>query len=159
MANLKRLIVPCNYSVEFQKTILRDRFVCGLANESTRKRLLTEENKLTFEEAIAIAIAVEKATTQARLMKAESKPVVHQIKYIKHLAVSQEVKNCPLPATDVEEHILQLPADSSVKNVVPVEKRVTLPKFVGVSRNKFSQVTPASKIRELINSRLTISRR
>ena len=73
VANLKRLIVPCNYSVEFQKTILRDRFVCGLVNESTRKRLLTEENKLTFEEAIAIAIAVEKATTQARLMKAESK--------------------------------------------------------------------------------------
>ena len=77
VANLKRLIVPCNYSVEFQKTILRDRFVCALADESTRKRLLTEENKLTFEE--AIAIAVEKATTQARLMKADSKPVVHQV--------------------------------------------------------------------------------
>ena len=144
VANLKRLIVPCNYSVEFQKTILRDRFVCGLANESTRKRLLTEENKLTFEEAIAIAVAVEKATTQARLMKADSKPVVHQVHQASRS--SEEVKNSPLPATDVEEHILQLPADSSVKNVVPVEKRVTLPKFVGVSRNKCSRVTPASRV-------------
>ena len=32
VANLKRLIIPCNYSVEFQKAILCDRFVCGLAN-------------------------------------------------------------------------------------------------------------------------------
>ena len=59
--------------------ILRDHFVCGLAHESTRKQLLTEDNNLTFEKAVQIANSVEKATVQARQMKTETKhfPVHH----------------------------------------------------------------------------------
>lgn len=69
VAALKRLIVQCKYQAEFQRIILRDRFVCGLAHKSTRKRLLTESDDLTFEKAVEIAIGVEKATVQARQMK------------------------------------------------------------------------------------------
>ena len=46
---LKKLIIRCGYEAEVQKILLRDRFVCGLAHESTRKRLLTESNNVTFE--------------------------------------------------------------------------------------------------------------
>ena len=74
VANLKKLIVGCHYAVEFQSTILRDRFVCGLAYESTRKRLLTEDNDLTFEKAVDIAVSVEKASFQARQMKSDGLP-------------------------------------------------------------------------------------
>ena len=66
VANLKKLIVGCNYDVGFQATILRDRFVCGLASKSTRKRLLTEDNDLTFKKAVEIAAGIEKAIIQAR---------------------------------------------------------------------------------------------
>ena len=79
VASLKKLIVQCKYDPAFQSIILRDRFVCGLAHESTRKRLLTETDDLTFEKAVEIANGVEKATVQARQMKSESKqfPVHH----------------------------------------------------------------------------------
>ena len=69
VANLKKLIIRCDYEADFQSTVLRDRFVCGLAHESTRKRLLTEQNDLTFDRAVEIAVSVEKASLQARQMK------------------------------------------------------------------------------------------
>ena len=40
VADLRKLIAPCSYDGAFQDTVLHDRFVSGLAYESTRKRLL-----------------------------------------------------------------------------------------------------------------------
>lgn len=74
VASLSRLIVPCDYNTEFQPILLRDRFVCGLANESTRKRLLTEDDKLTLERALEIALSVEKATIHAKQMRPDPRP-------------------------------------------------------------------------------------
>ena len=37
VVGLKKLIIRCEYDAAVQKTLLRDRFVSGLANESTRK--------------------------------------------------------------------------------------------------------------------------
>lgn len=65
---LKRLTIPCKYEDVTLRVTLRDRFVSGLLRESTRKRLLTEENDLTFERAVEIADSVEKAVLQARQM-------------------------------------------------------------------------------------------
>ncbi len=73
MASLTKLIVRCDYEPQFQTVLLRDRFVCGLSNESTRKRLLTEEDTLTLERALEIAISVEKATVHAKQMKSDIK--------------------------------------------------------------------------------------
>ncbi len=66
VASLMKLIVRCDYESRIQQILVRDRFVCGLTNESTRKRLLTEEDTLTLERALEIAISVEKATVQAK---------------------------------------------------------------------------------------------
>ena len=52
VADLQKLIVTCKYNATFQNTVLRDRFVSGLLLESTRKRLLTENNDITFERAV-----------------------------------------------------------------------------------------------------------
>ena len=46
---LKRLITTCQYDPPVQSTLLRDRFVCCLAHEATQRRLLTEDNTLTFD--------------------------------------------------------------------------------------------------------------
>ena len=43
---------------------LRYRLVCGLRNEQTQKRLLSERN-LTFDRAVDIAVVVETATKDA----------------------------------------------------------------------------------------------
>ncbi len=88
VASLTKLIVRCAYQQEFQATLLRDRFVCGLFSESTRKRLLTEDDKLTLERALEIAISVEKAGLQAKQMKptTDSRSQVHHVSHGKHSA-------------------------------------------------------------------------
>ena len=48
--------------------MLRDRFVCGLANLNLQKRLLTEKN-LTLERAVSIATAMEMAVLEPRESK------------------------------------------------------------------------------------------
>ena len=52
----------CDFG-EFLEQALRDRFVCGLANTTLQKRLLTEK-KLTLERAVAIATAMEMAVLE-----------------------------------------------------------------------------------------------
>ncbi len=81
VVSLKKLIIRCDYDAAIQKTLLRDRFVCGLTHESTRKRLLTEDNSITFDRAVEIATSVEKASVQAKQMKAgDTKPTVNQVR-------------------------------------------------------------------------------
>ena len=98
VASLTKLIVRCDYQQEFQATLLRDRFVCGLFNESTRKRLLTEDDKLTLERALEIAISVEKAGLQARQMKpsTDSRSQVH---HVSHGRRSNRFTQAQRPAT------------------------------------------------------------
>lgn len=82
VASLTKLIVRCDYDANFQATLLRDRFVCGLFNESTRKRLLTEEDSLTLERALEIATSVKKGTLHAKQMKHETRPSgVHHVSH------------------------------------------------------------------------------
>ena len=66
------LIVPCNYDSAFQDTGLHDTFVSGLVHESTRQRLLTEKNEITFMRAAEIALSLETASVQARQMQGKS---------------------------------------------------------------------------------------
>ena len=49
VVGLKKSIICCQYKPQVQSILLRDRFVCGLAHEATRKCLLTEVNDLTFD--------------------------------------------------------------------------------------------------------------
>uniref|UniRef100_A0AAV2JE52 Gag protein n=1 Tax=Knipowitschia caucasica TaxID=637954 RepID=A0AAV2JE52_KNICA len=63
IADLRRLAEHCQFG-EGLSDALRDRFVCGLHNESTQKRLLTEE-RLTLRRAVDIAVSVETAARDA----------------------------------------------------------------------------------------------
>ena len=82
VVGLKKLIIRCDYAEAVQQVLLRDKFVCGLADEATRKHLLTENNKIDFECTVEIAITVEKASTHAKSMKPSEKQSggVHTVK-------------------------------------------------------------------------------
>ena len=53
----------------FLNQALHDRFMCGLESESTQKRLLSEDHKLTFSKAVEIAQGMESAETKAKSSK------------------------------------------------------------------------------------------
>ena len=59
MAALHRLAKDCNYGAFFEKA-LRDKFVCRLANEGIKMKLLQEKD-LTLAKACEIATAMEAA--------------------------------------------------------------------------------------------------
>jgi hypothetical protein len=59
VAEIKKLSEHCEFGTALNDS-LRDRFVCGLYNESIQKRLLVETS-LTFEKALKLAVAMETA--------------------------------------------------------------------------------------------------
>lgn len=61
---LKNLSIHCNFG-EFLDRALRDRFVCGLADERIQSKLLTTPD-LTFATASSMALSMEMAAKQAR---------------------------------------------------------------------------------------------
>jgi len=62
-AELRRLASTCNFG-QFLQEALRDRFVCGLKDAATQKKLLSEK-ELTFVKAIEIAQAMEAAASHS----------------------------------------------------------------------------------------------
>ena len=81
VAELRRQATHCKFedTTEFLEESLRDRFVCGLRAESTRKRLLTED-KLTFKKAVELAQSLETATKDAQQLKEPEKfGTVHRV--------------------------------------------------------------------------------
>ena len=56
----QKLSKHCNFGINLNDA-LRDRFVCGLRNESTRKKLLSVAN-LTYGKALETALAMESAS-------------------------------------------------------------------------------------------------
>ena len=67
VAELKRLATHCAFGDNFNEA-LRDRLVCGLRNQGTQKRLLSEQD-LTFQKAIDIARGVESAEKTTQQLK------------------------------------------------------------------------------------------
>ena len=60
---LRRVLDYCAFGT-FLEEALRDRFVCGLRNKQTQKRLLAEK-ALTWKRAVEIALAMEVADKKA----------------------------------------------------------------------------------------------
>ena len=79
VAEIKKLSEHCEFDTALNDS-LRDRFVCGLHNESIQKRLLVETS-LTFEKALKLAVAMETAMKDSvELMgKTKSEPPVNSI--------------------------------------------------------------------------------
>ena len=84
VAELRKLTTHCKFedTKDFLEESLRDRFVCGLRSEGTRKRLLTEKT-LTFAKAIDVAQNHETASKDTQMKAAEPLPsgnsTVHKV--------------------------------------------------------------------------------
>ena len=67
VVELRRLTTHCEFGA-FLEDALRDRFVCGLKNETMQRKLLTESD-LTFQRALKVAQSDETATAKAKLLQ------------------------------------------------------------------------------------------
>ena len=63
VANLKRLAATCNFGTHLNEA-LRDRFICGIHSEQTKRKLLTAD--YTFEQALKLALSMETAEKDVR---------------------------------------------------------------------------------------------
>lgn len=68
IANLKKLATYCNFGTQLNKH-LRDQFVCGVKNSSTREKLLRSGAELTFDKAVEIALSMETSHRDAAEMQ------------------------------------------------------------------------------------------
>lgn len=68
--NLRKLSEHCSFGATLNDS-LRDRFVCGLKNESIQKKLLSEK-ELTYDKAVEIANAMESAHKDVRELHGQS---------------------------------------------------------------------------------------
>ena len=85
IAALRKLTLNCNFR-EFLDEALRGRFVCGLINDSIRRRLLAERT-LTLKMAIDLAKTFESAEVETKLMNTE-------IKAENAFAIEQKFQRC-----------------------------------------------------------------
>ncbi|XP_043198388.1 uncharacterized protein LOC122368489 isoform X1 [Amphibalanus amphitrite] len=92
VADLKVMADPCDFGSS-RDDMLRDRFVCGLADQALQKRLLTEEDTLTFQQAQRIALAAETATKSARQLAAQSSDLAAQD--VHRVGSARQVKGSP----------------------------------------------------------------
>ena len=95
VAELKVMADPCEFGSD-RDSMLRDRFVCGIADQSLQKRLLTEEDTLTFQQAERIALAAETAARGARQLAASTSDPVPQD--VHRVGAARQVKGPPTPA-------------------------------------------------------------
>ena len=79
VAEIKKLSEHCEFGTVLNDS-LRDRFVCGLHNESIQKRLLVKTS-LTFEKALKFTVAMETAMKDSVELrgKTKSEPPVNSI--------------------------------------------------------------------------------
>ncbi|XP_060771406.1 uncharacterized protein LOC132882151 [Neoarius graeffei] len=71
VAVLRELAQHCNYG-EKLKEMLRDRLVCGIADDHIQRKLLAEP-ELTFEKALKVAQAIETANKDVRDLQSQPK--------------------------------------------------------------------------------------
>ena len=70
MSELRALAEFCNYGATLD-SMLRDRLVCGINDAQIQRRLLSED-KLTFKNAMEIALAMEAAAQNAKTLQGSS---------------------------------------------------------------------------------------
>ena len=79
LAELRRLTAHCEFGA-FLEEALRDRFVCGLRNQATQRRLLAVD-QLTLKLAADTAIAMELAERNAQEFRPGGVHAVHKVTY------------------------------------------------------------------------------
>ncbi|KAJ8044412.1 hypothetical protein HOLleu_07152 [Holothuria leucospilota] len=76
-AELKRLSRCCEFG-QFLQEALRDKFVCGIRNVTTQRKLLAQEN-LTYAKSLECALAMEMAEQNVSEIKLGTPAVVHKM--------------------------------------------------------------------------------
>ena len=77
--SLRKLSEYCDFG-----TNLRDRFVCGLRNDAMQKKKLLSVDKLTYDKALEIALAMESASKDVAELQAKQMQLVYIIKIKKY---------------------------------------------------------------------------
>ena len=131
MAALRRLAKDFNYGAFFEEA-LRDKFVCWLANEGIKMKLLQEKD-LTLAKASEIATAMEAAEKETSTMH-NNKGEVHQIgeKKISRAPRTEQPKPVERCYHCKKVDITQQNANLRQSNVFTVEKKGTLPTHVEI---------------------------
>ena len=89
VAELRRLTRGCEFKDHLDEA-LRDRFVCGIQNEATQKRLLSEPN-LDFNKAIEIAQTMEVAARNAQQLKGAELRAAAQVAQVTQSSSSSQI--------------------------------------------------------------------
>ena len=71
LADLRKLTLSCDFK-DFLDQAFRDRFVCGLQNNSTRRRLLAKR-KLNLKSVIELAKTMENANLETQIISTDIK--------------------------------------------------------------------------------------
>ena len=78
LAELRRLSIRCGFGT-FLNQALRDKLVCGLLDEGTKKKLLAEKN-LDLKNAVQIAQGMEAAEKNTKLLRGNDSQLIQMIR-------------------------------------------------------------------------------
>ena len=79
LAALRKLSEHCNFET-FLEEAIRDKLVCGILNNTIRKKLLSERN-LTLQRAIEIAKGLEEADIQSKTISEQQQNIKEETSY------------------------------------------------------------------------------
>ncbi|XP_019859677.1 PREDICTED: uncharacterized protein K02A2.6-like [Amphimedon queenslandica] len=102
VADLRRLAQRCNFKEATLDETLRDRFICGLAQEYIRSRLLTEPDDLKFNKAVDLATMMEEARRSAQLMQERSSTKAAE----SHDVHQTNMRDTRKSITQTQEHVI-----------------------------------------------------
>lgn len=87
VAELRRLASRCSFNRGYLEEVLRDRFVCGVHSEATRKKLLSEGD-VTFSKAVETAQSLEAVNVHSQALKTTSDLTVGTVRNSRNASAS-----------------------------------------------------------------------
>ena len=105
VAEIKKLSEHCEFGTALNDS-LRDRFVCGLYNESIQKRLLVETS-LTFEKSLKLAVAMETAMKDSLELRGKAK-TIPPVNSIREVPMQHKCYRCGKEGTNPRNAILKI---------------------------------------------------
>ncbi|XP_049886597.1 uncharacterized protein LOC126381105 isoform X2 [Pectinophora gossypiella] len=72
VAALKKLARTCDFGTSLEEN-LRDQLICGITSETTRQRLFAEDDSITYNKAVKLAITLEAAEKNASAVDANNR--------------------------------------------------------------------------------------
>jgi len=103
-AQLKLLAEHCNFGADYRSRVLRDRLVCGISSDSTRRKLLSEAN-LTLDRALEIARSMEQADKDVQNMTSLTKPFSVPAAKVSTLSTNNTADHTPCRSCGSTQHL------------------------------------------------------